>query len=102
MWFKNMVPVGPHHVRNIAAFCFPKSALERPDYERILANYMKRFYMVIDEDNDIAEVQFFGLKNPLTPTGRYSHFEENVHWFDNWVIDRVIGPAASEKRIAAE
>ena len=102
MWFKNMVPVGPHQVRNIAAFCFPKSALERPDYERILANYMKRFYMVIDEDNDIAEVQFTGLKNPLTPTGRFSHFEDNVHWFDNWVIDRVIGPAASEARIAAE
>ena len=102
MWFKNMVPEGPHKVRNIAAFCFPKSALERPDYDRILANYMKRFYMVIDEDNDIAEAQFSGLKNPFTKTGRFSHYEENVHQFDNWVIDCVIGPSPIEQQVAAE
>ena len=102
MWFKNMVPEGPHSVRNIAAFCFPKSALERPDFDRILANYMKRFYMVIDEDNHVAEIQFDGLKNPFTQIGRFSHFEENVHWFDNWVIDRVIGPESVAQRAAAE
>lgn len=92
MWFKMMVPQGTDTVRNIAAFCFPKSAVERPDFNRILPNYMKRFYMVIDEDNSIAETQFIGLTNPLARKGRYSHFEENVHWFDNWVIDRVVGP----------
>ena len=99
MWFKTMVPEGPHMVRNIAAFCFPKSATERPDFNRILPNYMKRFYMVIDEDNSIAETQFIGLTNPLTRTGRFSHFEENVHWFQNWVLDRVFGPEA--QRLAA-
>lgn len=92
MWFKNMVPEGPHMVRNIAAFCFPKSALERPDFNRILPNYMKRFYLVIDEDNSIAETQFAGITNPLTRKGRFSHYEENVHWFQNWVLDRVVGP----------
>ncbi len=101
MWFKNMVPEGPHSVRNIAAFCFPKSALERPDFKRLLPNYMKRFYMVIDEDNSIAETQFIGITNPLTRKGRFSHFEENVHWFQNRVLDLVIGPAEVEKRSAA-
>ena len=63
---------------------------------------MKRFYLVIDEDNVIAETQFTGLKNPFTKIGRFSHFEENVHCFDNWVIDRVIGPESVEQRAAAE
>jgi hypothetical protein len=60
---------------------------------------MKRFYMVIDEDNSIAETQFIGLTNPLTRTGRFSHFEENVHWFQNWVLDRMFGPET--QRLAA-
>jgi choline monooxygenase len=100
MWFKNMVPEGPHSVRNIAAFCFPKSALERPDYDRIIQNYMKRFYQVIDEDNDIAERQFIGITNPMTRTGRFSKYEQSVYWFDNWVVDSVVGPA-EPKRLAA-
>jgi choline monooxygenase len=99
MWFKNMQPVGPHMVRNIAAFCFPKSALERPDFDRIIQNYYRRFDLVIDEDNWVAERQFEGLTNPLTPTGRFSHFEENVHWFNNWIIDQVVGPET--RRLAA-
>jgi phenylpropionate dioxygenase-like ring-hydroxylating dioxygenase large terminal subunit len=101
MWFKNMVPEGVSSVRNIAAFCFPKSALERPDYNRIIKNYMKRFYQVIDEDNDIAERQFVGLTNPLTQTGRFSKYEQSVHWFNNFVIDRVVGPAKTPARLAA-
>jgi hypothetical protein len=88
-------------VRNIAAFCFPKSAIERPDFNRILPNYMKRFYLVIDEDNSIAETQFSGILNPLTRKGRFSHYEENVHWFQNWVLDHVVDPVAVQKRAAA-
>jgi len=99
MWFKHMVPEGPHQVRNIAAFCFPKSALARPDFDRIIQNYYRRFDLVIDEDNAIAEQQFDGINNPMVKVGRFSHFEENVHWFDNWVIDHVVGPEA--KRLAA-
>ena len=92
MWFKHMVPEGPHTVRNIAAFCFPKSALERPDFDRLIQNYYRRFDLVIDEDNAVAEAQFEGINNPMVRVGRFSHWEENVHWFDNWVLDRVFGP----------
>lgn len=99
MWFKHMVPEGPHQVRNIAAFCFPKSALARPDFDRLIQNYYKRFDLVIDEDNWVAEQQFEGIQNPMVPVGRFSHWEENVHWFDNWVIDRVLGVEA--KRLQA-
>lgn len=103
MWFKNMVPEGPHMVRNIAAFCFPKSVVEQPDFNRIIPNYMKRFYLVIDEDNSIAETQFAGLKSLFAPRGRFSHYEHNVHRFDNWVLDRVVGGRESaEQRAAAE
>lgn len=102
MWFKHMVPEGPHMVRNITAFCFPKASLARPDAEAILKNYFKRFYMVINEDSAIAERQFAGINNPLARPGRYSGYEKLVHVFDNWVLDRVVGREAVENRVAAE
>lgn len=95
MWFKQMVPEGPDRVRNIAAFCFPRSALERPDYEEILPNYLKRFALVIGEDNEIAEKQFSGLDQPFAVPGRFSANEPLVHLIDNWIIDRVVGPAGA-------
>ena len=102
MWFKQMQPDGPHMVRNIAALCVPKSALEHPDYEEIIPNYLKRMDMVVNEDSAIAERQFEGMKNPLTRPGRYSSYEKLVHLFDNWVLDQVFGPEAVAARAAAE
>lgn len=102
MWFKHMTPEGPHMVRNITAFCFPKSALARTDSEAILKNYFKRFFMVIGEDSAIAETQFAGISNPLAKPGRYSGFEKLVYLFDNWVLDRVVGREPAEQRVAAE
>ncbi len=102
MWFKHMQPDGHDMVRNVAAFCFPKSALERPDYEEIIVNYHKRFDLVMDEDSAIAETQFLGMKNPLGVVGRFSPFEKGVHHFDNWVIDQVVGREPVEQQVAAE
>jgi phenylpropionate dioxygenase-like ring-hydroxylating dioxygenase large terminal subunit len=102
MWFKHMQPDGPDHVRNVAAFCFPQSALDRPDFDEIIVNYHKRFDLVMDEDNSISEVQLRGMKNPLGVIGRFSPFEKGVHHFDNWVIDQVVGPDSVRHREAAE
>jgi phenylpropionate dioxygenase-like ring-hydroxylating dioxygenase large terminal subunit len=92
MWFKQMVPDGPDRVRNVAAFCFTKEAVARPDFDRIVQNYYRRYDVVISEDNGISETQYAGLENPLTKPGRFSNSEQLVHTIDNWILDRVLGP----------
>lgn len=93
MWFKQMIPDGPGMMRNIAAFCFPRSAVERPDFEAVASAYYRRYDMVIGEDNAISERQFAGLDQPFAKPGRLSTSEALVHAFDNWILDRVLdGP----------
>lgn len=91
MWFKQMLPEGPNVVRNVAAFCFTKAAVERPDFEQVVQSYYKRFDLVIGEDNGIAEKHLAGTLNPLARPGRLSGREPLVHTIDNWILDRVLG-----------
>jgi phenylpropionate dioxygenase-like ring-hydroxylating dioxygenase large terminal subunit len=100
MWFKQMTPDGPDRMRNIAAFCFPKQTVERPDFEAIVLNYHKRFELVMSEDNAIAEKQFAGLNQPFGKPGRYSSREPLVHVIDNWILDRVVGRAPGAQQAA--
>lgn len=100
MWFKQMVPDGPGTMRNIAAFCFPQSAVDRDDFESVAKAYYRRYEMVIDEDNAVAERQFAGLDQPFSRPGRFSTSEALVHAFDNWILDRVLD--APEARSAAQ
>lgn len=94
MWFKQMVPDGPGRMRNIAAFCFPRTALERADYAEVIQRYHRRFERVIAEDNAISERQFAGLNHSLARAGRLSGREPLVHAIDNWILDRVLDPPA--------
>jgi phenylpropionate dioxygenase-like ring-hydroxylating dioxygenase large terminal subunit len=93
MWFKQMLPEGPDVVRNVAAFCFTRASVERPDFEQVVQSYHKRFDLVIGEDNGIAEKQYAGLSNPLWKPGRFAATEPLVHTIDNWILDRVVGRA---------
>jgi phenylpropionate dioxygenase-like ring-hydroxylating dioxygenase large terminal subunit len=102
VWFKQMAPDGPSMVRYSAGFCFPKAALQRPDFDQIVPNYHKRFDLVIAEDNDISEVQLSGLSNPFSRPGRFSIAESMVHTIDNWILDRVVGPSPRRHQMAAE
>ena len=102
MWFKQMAPDGPDLVLYSAGFCFPKASFERADFEQVVANYHKRFDLVISEDNGIAELQYQGLSNPLARPGRLSSREPLVHAIGNWIIDHVVGRAPSAVREAAE
>lgn len=94
MWFKQMIPDGPDRMRNLAAFCFPRRVVERPDFEQVVAAYHRRFDVVIGEDNGIAERQFAGLNHAFAAPGRLSPREPLVHVIDNWILDRVLGHGA--------
>jgi phenylpropionate dioxygenase-like ring-hydroxylating dioxygenase large terminal subunit len=100
MWFKQMVPDGPKRMRNIAAFCFPQSALARPDFNEVVARYYKRYDLVIAEDNFISERQMAGVAHPLARPGRLTRREPLVHTIDNWVLNRVL--SAEPTQIPAE
>jgi phenylpropionate dioxygenase-like ring-hydroxylating dioxygenase large terminal subunit len=102
MWFKQMIPDGPDKVRYSAGFCFPRLSVERPDFEKVVQSYHKRFDLVISEDNGISELQLEGLSNPFSRAGRFSGMEPLVHTIDNWILDRVVGPLLIPQRTAAE
>ncbi|MPZ58330.1 MAG: Rieske 2Fe-2S domain-containing protein [Rhizobiales bacterium] len=95
MWFKQMIPDGPGRMRNVAAFCYPRPSVERPDFNEIIQRYNKRFDLVIAEDNFISVRQMQGLNHPLARAGRLSKREPLVHTIDNWILDRVLDPAAA-------
>lgn len=93
MWYLEILPRGPDRMTMIHGACFPKPMLDRPDFEAIARNYYKRWDITSDEDILACEWQQRGVASPLARPGRFSHREALVHAIDNWVLDRVLGPA---------
>ena len=75
--------------------CFPRSTVQRPDFEEIVQRYYKRWDKSLPEDNAISELQQVGLRASLARPGRLSLREPVVHSIANWVLDRVL-----ERRMA--
>lgn len=93
MWSFECHPTSAQTSRLVLTSCFPASRFELPDFESLANNYYKRQDIVLEEDNNIAQVQQKGLRSSLTRAGRFSHKEPIVHALANWVLDRVLGPA---------
>jgi phenylpropionate dioxygenase-like ring-hydroxylating dioxygenase large terminal subunit len=94
MWVFHVLPVSAEVTRVVHLSLFPKSRLERPDFDALAANYYKRQDRVVAEDNGIASLQQKGLRSPLIRPGRFAAKEKIVHALDNWVLDRVLGAGA--------
>lgn len=91
MWWLHCVPVAPDRTKVIHGACFPRSTVERPDFDDIVKRYYRRWEKSLPEDNDIAEEQQAGLHSRLSRAGRFSSREPIVHAIDNWVLDRLLG-----------
>jgi phenylpropionate dioxygenase-like ring-hydroxylating dioxygenase large terminal subunit len=100
MWSLVCRPLGPEACEVTATYCFPTSRLERPDFAEIAQRYYKRIDITLPEDNVACERQQLGLRSPLCRPGRFSHKEKIVHALDNWIVDRVVGPATPMSRAA--
>jgi len=73
-------------------FCFPKSTIERDDFDTVFKEYAKRWDQVVIEDNDAVELQQKGLNQPDSLPGRYlAKYERGLHIFNNWILDAVLG-----------
>lgn len=92
MWWLELHPLSAARTRLIVGSCFPSEVVARPDFEQVVQRYYKRWDLSIPEDNDISAQQQIGLSSPLSKPGRLSHAEPLVHVFNNWVLDRVVGP----------
>ena len=89
-WFLQLLPMGPSRTKLIHGACFPKSRLERPDFEELAANYYKRWDRTIMEDIVAGDHQQAGIASPFALPGRLCFREPLVHEIDNWILDRVL------------
>ena len=92
-WWLTMFPEGPENMRVVVNNAFHPDRFERPDFEKIAANFYKRLDTTNVEDNLISERQQKGAHFRFHRPGRLCHHERNVHLFANYIIDRVVGPA---------
>ncbi len=93
MWSFEAHPLGPARTRIVLSSCFPAEHFDRADFAEVAARYYKRQDIVVREDNDISVLQQRGLESMHAAAGRFSVKEKIVHALDNWVVDRVVGPA---------
>lgn len=91
LWWLQSIPYAPDRMRVIIGSCFPRTTVEREDFEQGVSVYYKRWDKALPEDNDISERQQRGLASSLSRPGRLSAHEPVVHALDNWVLDRVLG-----------
>lgn len=90
MWSFECYPQGPDRTKYAMNMCFPKSTVERPDFQELARAYFDRWDTGIVEDNTILERQQAGLTSPFARPGRLSSLEPVVGLFAQWVINRVL------------
>ena len=97
VWYLELQPLGPRRTRVVHGACFPRATVARPDFDRKVPYYYKRWDTTLAEDNRIAALQQRGLDSPFARPGRFSHLEPLVPKLAQWWIDRILpedGPPA--------
>lgn len=85
-------PLSARKSRLTVSSLFPKSTLERNDFEEIAKNYYRRNEIVVGEDVAISLRQQAGLESPYACIARLGGGERTLNQIANWILDRVIGP----------
>ena len=95
MWWMAFQPEGPARTKITVGSCFPKSTVERSDFDTIVEAYYARLDSSHPEDIGAMVLQQLGLASPHARPGRLSHREAGVHVIDNWILDQVLGAPAT-------
>jgi phenylpropionate dioxygenase-like ring-hydroxylating dioxygenase large terminal subunit len=93
-------PISAKKSRLTVSSLFPRSYVEREDFELLSQNYYRRNEIVVVEDKNIALRQFAGIQSPYARIARLCGQELNLSLFANWIVDRVVAP--DSETIAAE
>jgi len=87
--FHQMFPLGPDATTIVSWFCFPKRAVERPDFESKVPRYFESPDSAMEEDKDICAKTQQGLIGVLSKPGRFAKLEEPCYTFANWLLDHM-------------
>ena len=90
MWWNQLLPRSADRSTMIVGACFPRSTVDRPDFDDEVQKYYGRWDRSIPEDNAICEAQQAGLSSMFSRPGHLSVREPVVHAIDNWILDRVV------------
>lgn len=89
-WFMHVKPVSVSRTEISMGFMFPKKSTIQPDFDVILAQYLKRWELAVSEDNGISLNQQRSVRSPLRKPGRFNQLEFGTHNFNNWLLSKVI------------
>jgi hypothetical protein len=90
MWWLQELVHGAEETEVVVGSCFPRGTVARPDFEREVEKYFRRWDKSLPEDNAISEKQHAGLRSAYSLPGRLSVHEPIVHAIANWVLDRAL------------
>ncbi len=93
--FHQLLPEGPDFTTVVTWMCFPKSTVERPDFEEKVTMYYEIPESFFPEDRAICAANHRGQRARLSRPGRFALEEEPCHAFANYLLDRVLGPSAA-------
>jgi phenylpropionate dioxygenase-like ring-hydroxylating dioxygenase large terminal subunit len=92
--FYRLFPEGPGHVRLEKLICVPPAVADRATFEAEMAQIVKGFLTIRDEDVAICRAVQEGLGSRFAAPGRLCHLEKTIWQFARYVADRVgDGPA---------
>lgn len=93
MWWMRCLPMAVDRTQVTMGFCFPRATTERPDFERELSVYRKRWHLAVEEDNGISVNQQHGLASPAHSPGPFYVLREfGVHAMNRWLLDQIFPP----------
>jgi len=103
MKFRQYLPEGPQRLRLYENWTFPRTTVDRPDFDQIVGPaYYEKYSQIVREDLGINPNVQQGMASGAYRPGRYSLDEYVVHRIANRVLDRVVGPDESASRALRE
>jgi Ring hydroxylating alpha subunit (catalytic domain) len=92
--FYRLFPEGPGRVRLEKLICVPPAVADRATFDAEMAQIVKGFLTIRDEDVAICRAVQEGLGSRFAEPGRLCHLEKAIWQFARFVADRVgDGPA---------
>jgi len=103
MKYRQYLPLGPDKLHLLENWTFPRSTVERPDFNTIVGpEYYHKYSQIIREDLTINPNVQKAMGSGAFRPGRYSLEEYVVHRIGNYVLDKVVGPDDPRSRALRE
>ena len=90
MTYFQTLPDGPERVSVRITMCFPPSTVERPDFEKSLAQAKNSLEFINNQDMWACTTVQRAFSSRLAERGRYSHMEKAVWQVARYVTSRLL------------